>query len=202
MDDFDALATENLNIRYLAWGLDPDSNGWSVLLQKECSLEKRRAWKILNGETLTSEERMAVVEGFGVDRDIFSTAKLMGMSDEEIVQNNMVYLIRNLPQGEQKKMAQAMSKAPETVSRWSKIDNLKGRKNQNQLYENLKEVAHYLGLKPRIDLSKTPLFLCLQPVGQFAQRDWLRKRIDELSPEELTDLFPAFIRLLQNRENY
>jgi hypothetical protein len=37
----------------------------------------------------------------------------------------------------------------------------------------------------------------LSPVGSYAQRAWLRQRIDELDDEALRVLFPALERLLR-----
>ena len=201
MDDLAGLSTENLNIRYLVWKVDPDPGGWVSVLHTKASFTKQRARQVLEGDPLSDRERFAILEGFDADADSFGSAKLMGMSNQEIVSCNMVYLIGELPQGEQKKMAKYLGVTAETVSRWSNRNWLKERKNYNKIMQNAKRIAEYLGVKPRFDLSITPLFLSLIPVGQFAQRNWLRRRIEKLSADELADLFPAFERLFNNREN-
>jgi hypothetical protein len=48
-----------------------------------------------------------------------------------------------------------------------------------------------------VDLETDPLFLELSPVGSYAQRAWLRQRVDELDDEVLRVLFPALERLLR-----
>jgi transcriptional regulator with XRE-family HTH domain len=106
---------------------------------------------------------------------------------------NVSYLMRALPQGEQKKMAAEIGVAEETVSRWAK-----GKVPPNS--GNVKDILRYLRIQYVPDFSEAPLFLSLQPVGQYAQRDWLKKRLEALPAQELGRLFPALEKLLGEHE--
>jgi hypothetical protein len=195
MEDLTRLNTQNLNIRLLAWEKKHESGNWADVLRRKAGIPKSRAREILEGAEPSAEEREAIVEGFGIEEEALGSARLMGMSEEEVLAKNVGHLISSLPKGEQGKMAATLGAAQESVSRWKK-----GEKPPKQKY--VKQIMRYLGLSLDLDLRVTPLFLSLRPVGQFSQRAWLRKQVEELPAEDLSKLFPALEKLLKNDEDH
>jgi transcriptional regulator with XRE-family HTH domain len=193
MKDLRDLHTQNLNIRCLVWSKAPEPGRWAGVLRRKAGIPEKRAREILNGAEPSAEERAAIVEGFEVEEDTLGSARLLGMSEEEVLAENVKYLIRSLPKGEQRKMAAALGTAQESVSRWKK-----GGKPPKQ--KNVEQISRYLRLSLDLDLRVTPLFLSLQPVGHFAQRAWLQKKLEELPAEDLSKLFPALEKLLSGHE--
>jgi len=193
MEDLKRLNIENLNIRYLAWRENPDPVMWGKVLVKKASIKESRALDILKGAQPIDEEREALSEGFNINKDELSTARLLELSGEEVLKKNIKYLLNNLPHGERKIMSQALNVSQETISRWSKS----GVTNKTRPAK----ILHYLGLDPTIDLSFEPLFLSFFPVGKFAQKSWIQKRLDAISSSELSKLFPALQKLLNGHEN-
>jgi hypothetical protein len=47
-----------------------------------------------------------------------------------------------------------------------------------------------------MNLEEHPLFLSPTPTSVASRREWIKTKIDQLSPSELHELFPAFHRLL------
>lgn len=187
-----ALNTENLNVRYLAWKVKPDPMKWPDVLRKKASFSKERAMAVISGDSIRPEERKALTEGFSVNLEDLTTSRLLGLSRRDIRRENFKYLIRGLPQGGRKRLAEAIQVAQETISRW-------GKKPPNA--RNASLIMRYLELDTTIDLGEVPVFLSLRPIGQFAQRRWLKERLEEISPQELSQLFPALKRLL-DREGH
>jgi hypothetical protein len=194
MDDLKGLASENLNIRYLAWKVDSDPVKWAAILYKKAGIMEKRAKTILDGEQPTHEERVALAAGFDIGMDELSTPGFFGLPNKEIIKENIKYLMAGFPQGERKKMAEALHVTQETVSRWHKT----GTTNSNRP----PEILRYLGLDPTIELDKILLFLSFQPIGKYAQKRWILKRLDELSPSELSKLFPALQKLFGHHEDH
>ena len=196
MDDLADLPTENLNIRYLAWKDtkgNPDPVKWVSVLRKKAGLPDREARAILAGSPLSNKDRDAIVEGFGIDRDELGTARLFGLSSDEILKENIRYLIRSLPKGGKKALAGALQVKKESVSRWASGKNPPSA-------QNIQQIAQYLSLDSNINLREVPLFLSFRPVGHYAQREWVQKQVASLPAEELSKLFPALERLLDHHE--
>lgn len=195
MNELTVLTVESVNIRFLAWKEDADPANWASVLLRKASLTQKRAKELLSGHPPTAEERAALIEGFDVEAEAFGAARLFGCSREEVFDENIRYLFSGLPQGEKKRMSEALDVTEETVSRWS-------TRRTSPSANNISRILRYLGLDPTLDLGDVPLFLSLSPIGQFAQRRWLQKRLNELSSTKLSKFFPALEKLFGNDENH
>lgn len=194
MDDLAGLSIENLNIRYLVWKENPEPDKWVSVLHKKAGLPDKEAKAILTGSQLSKKNRDAIIEGFHIDGDIFSTARLFGLSSAEIQKENIKYLINSLPQGEKQKLAKAVKVTSESVSRWSSGKNPASHPKVQQLLQ-------YFCLNSNMILSEAPLFLSLRPIGYYAQKEWLQKQVASLPADELTKLFPALEKMFGHYEN-
>ncbi len=195
MEDLARLAIENLNVRYLAWKEEPDPTKWASLLRKKASFSEKRASAVIAGEKLTDAERASLAEAFNVEIEVMITTALFGLSEKEIRMENIKYLFRELPQGNQKKIAQILEIREETVSRWVTGKNPPSTTNARRLLEAI-------GIDPSADVNQVPFFLSLSPMGQLAQKRWLIERIEKISPVELSKLFPALEKIFRQNEDY
>lgn len=194
MDDLSRLPTENLNIRYLAWKEDANPEKWIGILRRKASLTEKEAKMILAGLQMTNEIRKAIIEGFNIDGDELGTARLFGLPNNEILKENIRYLIDSLPKGEKQKLAKTADVTKETVSRWAKCDKPPTSKN-------LSKITQYFKIERGESIDSVPLFLSLRPTGHFAQREWLKNQVTSLPAEELSRLFPALEKILDHHED-
>jgi transcriptional regulator with XRE-family HTH domain len=178
----------------LAWKEESNPDRWVNLLRKKAGLTEKAAKATLDGAQLTGKDRAAIIEGFGIDGDELGTARLFGLSSEEILIENIRYLINSLPKGEKQTMAGAVQVAKESVSRWATGKNPPSP-------QNIQQILQYLKLDPGVNLYEVPLFLSLRPIGHFAQREWLQKQVASLPSEELSKLFPALEKMFDHHED-
>lgn len=107
-----------------------------------------------------------------------------------VLAENIRFLVDSLPHGGQRELANAIEIDETTVSRWKTGAVRPTKARQDRLRE-------YFQLPTGTDLTSDPLFLTLDPVGGFAKRAWVLKRVGEIEVRELEGLFPALWKLLR-----
>jgi transcriptional regulator with XRE-family HTH domain len=98
------------------------------------------------------------------------------------------YLLGNLRHGGMKELCRDLDINMSTLNRWKN----KTIPSKSQLAT----LARSFGLAEDVDLRVDPVFLSLDPPGVFARKEWLKSRLDEMSPADLRKYFPALKALL------
>lgn len=179
------------NIRYLLWRVEKDYAKWPGLLRKALGPSKDdHLEKVLSGTEPTPDELRRICDRFGAEQDVLRNDGFIFPDPKDMVKQNMVYLMEDLPQGSQKKLTSMLKVRKETVSRWAT-----GKKPPTEKHR--KEILRFVGVPESIDIEKVPLFLSTEPLGALQQRAWIRGRLDALGAEELAQLFPALEKLLK-----
>ncbi len=141
-------------------------------------------WEI--GKPAQLEEMEALARY--LDRILDEIASKRLLQPEEILAHNIAYLFDGLDHGSKGDFARAIGVDISTISRWRRLMAKPSRVHLTRLCEQF-------ALDAGIDLESTPLFLSPTPVSLAQRRDWLKQKIEVLSPRDMSDLFPA-LRLL------
>lgn len=182
------------NLRFLVWkntrkgrkelGGQKERDAWpqTVATWMGCTLARGREllWEIGNAAELAEMEALA--ENRNLILDEIASKRLL--KSEEILANNVAYLFDGLDHGSKGDFAQAIGVDISTISRWRRCIAKPSRAHLNKLCEQF-------ALDPGTDLESQPLFLSPMPVSLAQRRDWLKRQVDRLSPQEMNDLFPA-----------
>jgi hypothetical protein len=65
---------------------------------------------------------------------------------------------------------------------------------------NVRNLLRFHGIDPDTDLARVPLFLSMEPVGGFAQKQWVMLRLQEMPSAEVAKIFPALRRMVRYNE--
>jgi len=109
-----------------------------------------------------------------------------------VLSENLRLLFSTLGHGGKKAIALELGIDPTTISRW-----LSGA-YEPQL-ASLRQLVSYFGLPPDTDIQEDPIFLSVEPISVIERRNWLHGRVNALSSNELRELFPALVRILEER---
>lgn len=188
-----AMSYLSRNLKYLLFikGSKPDD--WAVDLSTVLKLDIEKAQGLLSGEvdTLAGADK----EGLEQLTPVFPL-RLSGeplweeLDDDERFRLNLLYLLESLPHGEQKQLADTLGVDAATISRWKS-----GKQSPNR--KRLSALVDYLNLPKDSDLRKELLFLSDRPVGTAETKKWLMEQIEALESKELSELMPAFYKLLR-----
>ena len=189
----------SLNLRYLLWKKDIPQEKW-VKKITEClnSDNDMRAEDLLRGAKPSDRELDKIKEGIPLSEEeymglmntnIIKLAQTGG--DLEIWQENFLFLLTKIPHGKNQDFASKLGFDPSNISKW---------KNRKQKPEKNKKAAvkKYFGIPLNFDLEEDLLFLSLDPISIQEKKDWICKRINQLNPNAIQELFPAFQRLLRD----
>lgn len=182
------------NIRYLLWREGIPKRDWLTRVAEWVGLDPDQAEKLLGGknddsgpsgvEAIAKEAKVRVQDL--LQKDLLATGGV------DILTENIRYLIEGLPHGFKKEFAATLEVDVTTVSRWR-------NGGQRPTRTKLGEIGKYFGIQPDIDLESDPVFLSIEPVSNIQYREWLHEKIDQLDDRTLTNLMPAFERLLAPR---
>lgn len=177
-----------INLRYLLWRRKVDKRDWAAQLAAWAGCDLQRAEVILRGTRLTTDELSHLAESTGISEEDLQYQDLLSKVD--ILKENLAYLIGGPPRGKKKELAEYLQVRPGTLSRW-----LSGKQRPTPKY--LRQIQAYFGIPSELDLTTRPLFLCLSPVGEVKQREWLHHQINQLDAKILQEIFPALERLFR-----
>lgn len=142
---------------------------------------------LLMGEPPSHSEMLEVSNSCNVSLEELAYGdQLEGVN---VLAENIRFLIDSLPHGGQRELANTIETDETTVSRWKSGSVRPGTSRQDRLLE-------YFQLPRGTDLAREPLFLALDPIGGFAKRAWVLKRVGEIEVRELEGLFPALRKML------
>lgn len=176
------------NLRFMLWKREPDHREkWRDLVSVWAGIDRVGASKLLHGAEPKEPEIQRLAETLNLEQETLLYTRMLKPS--EILSHNIDYLFGGLDHGMKGEYATALDVDLSTISRWRRGKAKPTRSHVDKLG------AKFL-LEPDVDLEETPLFLSLTPSSVGARRDWIKTKIDQLSPTELHELFPAFRRLL------
>lgn len=172
----------------------PDPSLWGVELNKltRTYLGFSRATGLLLGPDArpeTPEEIRLLAEVFKVEPEELLSVPLY-TRDSTIFQLNLAYLIESIPHGQKETIAKAIGITAPQFSRWANGE-IKPRK------KNLKLLLKLHGIDQDLDLATVPLFLSMEPLSGFAQRQWVANRVQDLPAAEIAKIYPALRKLLR-----
>lgn len=185
------------NVRYLLWRRGVDRSEWANELAEKTGIPKDRIRSFLVGDiddaALGADELAMIAEvvGLGDEPDNLRHAGY-AFADADILTENLKYLLNSLEHGKKKDLARAIGVDPTTLSRWLNGSVVPQR-------SNLRQLVFHFGLHHDTNLVEDPIFLSVEPVSATERRKWLHERIDKLRPDELSELYPALRRLLEER---
>lgn len=192
MESLSKLEPITLNIRLLLWRKHPKPETWADALHSKTNIDKNLAVEILRGLRRPSAEEASLISAaFLRTEEDLRNAPLLGMSQEDVLQENIKFLLAHLPRGEKKAIAEKLSVVPETISRWTSRKSPPTKANRTAL-------MRYMGLDP--SLIEQPIFLSMEPISDLGKKKWLSERVERISPDELSSLFPALRKLLDDYE--
>lgn len=197
------------NLRYLLWQqsrtarrrrrvdehgsaareLGDDRQEWLGLAMTWIGCDRARACELILGKGRPAEldEMNSVAVRNNHELEMIANHRLL--KPPEILCWNIDYLFAGLPHGARGQFAQAIGIDVSTISRWRRGV---ARPTRNHITILREQFALDVGT----DLESQPLFLSPTPVSMSQRRDWLKRRIDRMSPRELNELFPALHLLL------
>lgn len=192
MEDFSKLPQFTLNLRHLAFSQLPDASfeDRSLWLAKKSGLSHRRVADLLQGEAPARTDLEKFASAFGLEETVLGSAPVYGNEENTVLRENLRYLLRSLPKGEKSHLAMTIGIRPEQLSRWTKDVVVPEAKN-------LQKTLKFFQLDPDFDLVRSPLFLSLDPVGAYKQKEWLLTRLKILPPGAVAEVFTALKRLLR-----
>lgn len=183
------------NVRFLLWKRGLAREQWSATLSSRLGWYRDMAENFVRGDVsdanVTPLQLSQLAKEFGFDgeegdlrfRDMVSEAG-------DILGENIRYLFGSLPHGGKKALAKHLGVNQTTITRW-----LKGEFPPSK--GALRALAAYFGLPPNVDLTTDPVFLSPEPVAEIEQRQWVRRRLEELSIEEFRGRYTALRLILK-----
>jgi len=109
--------------------------------------------------------------------------------ESSIFRENLRYLVNSIPHGQKETVAKSIRITPPQFSRWANGE-IKPHK------KNLKLLLRRHGFDSDLDLTTVPLFLAMEPLSGFDQRQWVTNRLKALPAAELALIYPALRKLL------
>jgi transcriptional regulator with XRE-family HTH domain len=185
----------SINVRFMLWSRKIARTEWEAWLTMRADIphdtSKRLVLGTLPDAEISSRQMRALAEALGLDEENLRFANLP-RDQGRVLAENLQFLFSTLERGGKKSLASKMGIDPTTVSRW-----LSGAYEPQPA--SLSQLVSEFGLPSGTDLLQDPIFLSAEPVSAVERRQWLSKRINALSSDELRDLFPALRRLLEER---
>lgn len=182
------------NLLFLLWQKKLPKKQWvdTVACWAGSGVTQARAKELLEGSSPTPTEIQNLAVRLDHQEDDLLYTDLLALSNINILQTNLIFLIDQLKPANKKQgdLAEALEVKQEAISRWKK-----GK--QKPPKERIQKLIDFFGLPTDYDLENEALFLSLDPIGIIEQKNWLHQQINCLSERTLRELFPAFKRLFE-----
>ena len=158
----------------------------------QCSMDSDHFRSILRDQSdATDREEAALRKFFSDYSDTLSAmrytnlfADLVVESGDEILEKNLMYLLKSIGHGENQEFVEEIGVNPSTLTRWKQGKTKPDKYAQTQ-------IARYFGFRDANDLRGKFLFLDLDPVSTQQKKQDLKSRIDAMGKEEFESLYEA-----------
>ena len=194
MKEIEELSQFCRNLRWLLWRRNPDPASWvrELVHLSRKSISSSRSVGLLRGAEPDPNEVQVLADLNGLEVEELQGVPLYALN-HSVLRENLCHLLDALPQGEKERAAEAIGVRPSQLSRW---------KNQveNPRKENVRKLLRFHGLDPDLDVERLPIFLSLEPLSGYAQKEWVASRVRELPASEIAQIYPALRKLLRYDE--
>lgn len=177
-----------LNLLYLLWTEQNDPEKWPGLLAEWGDVSQREAARIIDEQDVDAQllETVAGQVPFTVEDLRYTTLP----SKEEVLHENIRYLLSKLEHGGAKELASAIGVAQETVSNWKKGKQLPTQKHRDA-------IGDYFGVAESLDLESDPLFLQQEALTDQMRRNELRQMIESAEKDTVEKHYESVKKLLE-----
>lgn len=182
---------QSTNLRFLLWQKKVPRKDWLKEIANWFGGDLNRAREILNNKTISKEELDFFQKNFHHSEDEIMEilqGNLLSNNKISIFMENFDYLLEQL---NDQKQGEVLSKIGISRSTYSRLKNNQQTPNSN----TRRKICDFFGINEATDLNEEPLFLSLEPIGIYLQKQWLCERINQISGTELQKLFPALRRI-------
>lgn len=169
---------------------------WSRRLADWAECNSSRAEDLLRGAELSQTELNNIKLNYPLNDEDFMNLTNVSFLEQRhnsglnIWQENILFLLDTLRHGENSQLTKHLGINSGNVSKW--------KKRQHEPEKTHKYMIHsFFKLSSQIDLEQYPLFLSIDPVRTYEKKEWLQKKIQDLTEETTQELFPALKRLLE-----
>lgn len=196
MDEFRELPQLALNLRWIlrSVGRNPDQWASELVRMTRKSLSFSRATGVLHGAEPTSAEVAVLIEMTRFDRE-----ELLGVPlytrECPLFAQNLRHLVETIPHGQGRDAAEKIGITESQLSRWRKWGD-----DRKPHPSNVRRLLKFHGMDPDLDLEEVPVFLSMEPLSGYAQKEWLASRVQEMPASEIAKIYPALKRMLRYDE--
>jgi transcriptional regulator with XRE-family HTH domain len=181
------MNTALINVLWLLWreGVEPER--WGEELAKRTSFNPQETARMIEEEELADEVLQKIATQQQISEEEIRYGSLL--SREDMLRENMKYLLLSLEHGEAKKLARKIGVAAETVSNWKKGRQLPSSRNRQLIKD-------YFGVPDSVDLEGEPLFLKQGGFSDEMRRKELKGLIETAGEETVLRYYEAIKKLL------
>jgi len=182
------MSTAFVNVLYLLWEADQNVEAWQELLAEWAEISITDAERMIEDREINDVALRRVAQANHIEEEVLKYE--MMISQEEMVRENVVYLLAKLKHGESKKLAEYVGVAQETVSKWKQGEQIPTSGNRGRIKE-------YLGVERNVDLAEDPLFLLQDPLTDKMRRADLHVQVREADRRVIRRYYEAIKKLLR-----
>ena len=165
---------------------------------KQCRMTLKHFRAILCCEEMATDEEEARLRQYFSDysdnlsgiRYDFLFSDLIKEGQNEILTQNLQYLLGIIKHGENAEFVAAICVNPSTLTRWKQGKTMPDKKT-------LEKIANYFGLKNVDELKTQLLFLDLAPVSEQQKKQECKEMIDVMGKEDFEMVYAALKKLLK-----
>ena len=196
MNEFSDLSQLALNVRWILKSDDDRPDRWATELVRRTrkTINHSRAHSLLDGTEPSQSEMQVLVDVTGYDREELVTVPLY-TRDHLLLTLNLRHLVASIPHGQGKEAAQKIGVTDGQLSRWKRWGD---QKKPHRI--NLRNLLKFHGMDPDLDLEEVPVFLSMEPLSGYAQKEWIFSRVNDLPASEIAKIYPALKKLLRYDE--
>lgn len=196
MVDIDDIPQLAKNLRWLLSREEPRAELWSGMLSLKTrnTINRLDAGALLMGGPVDAHQLSVLSEMLGYESEELMSVPLY-TRDTSILAQNLRYLVEAIPHGHGKEAATKIGVKEAQLSRWKKWGD-----QRSPHAPNLRKLLKFHGMDPDIDLEKVPIFLSMEPLSGYAQKEWVASRVHDMPAEYVAEIYPALKRLFQYDE--
>jgi|GEM_PF-1083438 len=185
-----------LNLRWILKlrGARPDDWAKELVGLTRKRIGFSRAVTLLSGAEPLPEEVNVLIDMTDFDREELITAPIY-TREQSLLGQNIRHLVEAIPHGQGKEAAGKIGITEGQLSRWKKW-----KEERKPHRTNLRKLLKFHGMDPDIDLEEVPVFLSMEPLSGYAQKEWVSTKVNEMPASEVAKIYPALKKLFRSDE--
>ena len=194
--DLDGISQLALNLRWIVRQAERRPELWvsRLSLMTRKTIGRSRALGLLLGAEAEPDEVRVLEDVTGHEREELISVPLYSR-DLPLFAHNLRHLVEAIPHGQAKVAAARIGITEGQLSRWKKWGE--GKKPHST---NLRKLLKFHGMDSDLDLEEVPIFLSMEPLSGYAQKEWVSSRVQEMPASEVAKIYPALKKLLRYDE--